>query len=715
MTDSEKDLFDACKTGKRALLQQALQDPQLDINVRNEYGLTPFLQAVCSGHKEIVKILLKNIHVNPTLVTPSGNSALHLAVFNRHAEIAGILLKDSRIDPNLQNQSGETAFFGAVETLKLEIVETLLNDSRVDPNIGIPLFVAIERRGANIVKALLADGRTNPYIKNGNGETLLEYALKNPNKEVREVLLTDPRTAAHVQVSDELPALHLAAKNGEVDELRKLIKSGENPNLPFVSSNFQPVPIHQKGVFIYTPLLKLHSNLGTSEFGRLDPDFGHFGRGITPLHVAVRYGQLPVVKALLEHPDIDANLQTLDGFSPLQVAAQYCKEPSICSALYDSGKAIYHLSVPDRFSPLAIALSNQNEALIPVFQEIEDREEVCAQEGRASTPKPLQASANNSSRNPPLDRNAQNKHEETPLSVAEKNVHPTMAEQFPPFKLEKSQKSSILQFDKSSTLPPSQGDLSCINNNLFFRAVSNGNLSEVTNLIIKNHVDPTVYNDSQETALFVAARNNKVEVVDYLLRNNRVNPNAGNKFGETPLLVAAREGNLEVVRRLLKDKRVNPFLESQFKETALSAANENGYSTVAEELRQANLEKSEKLEESNELKQIYQLILEAIDANQKDTVELFLEEHAFYFKNIKADQLFKIAKEKGPKAVEHFLRECAFTQSVGNKRGKTNLLPQERRASNPEARTDKLTNRPPIHRSPSPPREQQRGIERLPN
>ena len=63
-------MFEACKTGKTEIVKLLLEhynSEESGLNVKGDYGMTPFMMACCHGHKDVVKLLLehsKSIDIN---------------------------------------------------------------------------------------------------------------------------------------------------------------------------------------------------------------------------------------------------------------------------------------------------------------------------------------------------------------------------------------------------------------------------------------------------------------------------------------------------------------------------------------------------------------------------------------------------------------------------------------------------------------------------
>ena len=84
-------LFDAAKTGNVTDAKKAIAD-DLDVNARDDEGMTPLLYAVWEGHREIVELLLAN-GADTSAKNPDGQTPLDLAIEYDDTEIIDLLRK----------------------------------------------------------------------------------------------------------------------------------------------------------------------------------------------------------------------------------------------------------------------------------------------------------------------------------------------------------------------------------------------------------------------------------------------------------------------------------------------------------------------------------------------------------------------------------------------------------------------------------------------
>ena len=153
---SEQDLVSAAKEGRVSEVEKILRRPQSP-NVTDEYGETPLGHAVCAGHLEVVRVLLKaRAHTDrPGRMSP----CLHAASELGHLDIVRLLL-EKKSDKNAQDRVGSTALTRAATAGQLEIVRLLVSAradiDKFDRLNGTALKYAASKGHAQIVRFLLS-------------------------------------------------------------------------------------------------------------------------------------------------------------------------------------------------------------------------------------------------------------------------------------------------------------------------------------------------------------------------------------------------------------------------------------------------------------------------------------------------------------------------------------------------------------------------------
>ena len=213
-TDNNKLLIEAVKNGKDykySNIIYRLLEEGVDINAKDEGGITALMWAICKGNIEIIKMLLKKgADVNAKDI--NGVSVLAMSLMRpsrwRKKEIVSILLEKGA-DVNAVDNFGLTAVMWAykdLENFDLDLV-SMLRDKGADDSGG-PIMTASSRGDIDAVKMLLDMGM---YIdkKDNKGWTALMYASFNGQSDIVSMLI---EKGADVNTRDNkgFSAFHLA-------------------------------------------------------------------------------------------------------------------------------------------------------------------------------------------------------------------------------------------------------------------------------------------------------------------------------------------------------------------------------------------------------------------------------------------------------------------------------------------------------------------------
>jgi len=148
------------------------------------------------GHANLVKILLKDLRVDPSAM--KNFSIIHAshASGSHNINIVKKLLKDPRVDPGARDNQ---AIISACYAGKKEVVELLLKDHRVDPSVRNNKAIIFASRWGreSVVRLLLNDERVDPAAQKN---LAVRNAAQNCRVDVVKLLLSDPRVDGSVAI-----------------------------------------------------------------------------------------------------------------------------------------------------------------------------------------------------------------------------------------------------------------------------------------------------------------------------------------------------------------------------------------------------------------------------------------------------------------------------------------------------------------------------------
>jgi len=245
------------------------------------------------------------------------------AVQNRNLPVAEWLLSEGA-DITARTNSFDSALQLAAQVGELEMVKLLLRH-RADPNLPpagkTPLHEAVLVGHLEVARLLLdAGARPDLYSNIAFGKI----------DAVRELLAADPSLALRPDGASRMP-LDYAAADGQVDVARLLLSNGA-PVVEALRTAIDP-PLHRAIRRGDAPMVKLLLDAGSSP----NTAVGHGGGSSnwTPaLHIAVGEGKAEIVRLLLAHK---ADLGVRDTYSKTALHVAAADQPEIAEMLIRAG------------------------------------------------------------------------------------------------------------------------------------------------------------------------------------------------------------------------------------------------------------------------------------------------------------------------------------------------------------------------------------------
>ena len=176
--------------GKDELL--VIETKRVDVNAKNQYGVTTLINASYQGRKEQVEwLIVEGADLNAR--DNQGDTALMNAAIKGHREIVALLL-DNGADVHAKDNAGNTALIEASKYGRESTSEVLsllvehgagVNEKN---NYGETALMNAARWGLKENVAFLIDEGADVNAKTKSGETALEFAEYSLHKDVFELL-----------------------------------------------------------------------------------------------------------------------------------------------------------------------------------------------------------------------------------------------------------------------------------------------------------------------------------------------------------------------------------------------------------------------------------------------------------------------------------------------------------------------------------------------
>ena len=89
--------------GHEAVVQLLLNTNQIDVNVKNTYGMTPIWEAFYGNHEAVVRQLLHTRQVDVNVKGLCGDTLLLFAIRKGHEALVRLVLNTSQVDVNVKD------------------------------------------------------------------------------------------------------------------------------------------------------------------------------------------------------------------------------------------------------------------------------------------------------------------------------------------------------------------------------------------------------------------------------------------------------------------------------------------------------------------------------------------------------------------------------------------------------------------------------------
>ncbi|CAH8655158.1 unnamed protein product [Schistosoma rodhaini] len=288
------------------------------VNAKARDEQTPLHVACLTGTPELIAVLL-SCKANPNLPARDGYTALHIACKEGRHDLLGQLL-EAGADLNARTKKGFTALHLAAKRGHVKVAKQLIQAqpksvNAIGQNDLTPLHIATHYNRLPVVQLLL-DNNAQVDCRAGNGYTSLHMAAKQNHLDIATLLLaheSDQIQIANSSSRSGFTPLHLAAQEGHTDMVSLLLQHGADPNH---QSKNGLAPLHLAAQEDHVSVAQILKSAGA----KISP---LTRAGYSPLHTACHFGQINMVRYLLDLPDApDINQRTQMGFTPLHLATQ---------------------------------------------------------------------------------------------------------------------------------------------------------------------------------------------------------------------------------------------------------------------------------------------------------------------------------------------------------------------------------------------------------
>ncbi|XP_077297006.1 uncharacterized protein LOC143918811 [Arctopsyche grandis] len=343
-------------------VMQLLLDKEGDVDVCDESGDTPLFRAAKCGRFEAIKRLLNN-GANSKFVSKSGRNLLLAAAYRCDVDTIKFIIQLG-FDLTAVDEIGNSMLHIAVRGENEPIIKFLVA-AGIDPNITNKVgWTALHDIADNqkhiskeIIKLLIHLGASPNPVDQIN-RTPLHLASNINNYKAVTVLIEE---CAEINVRDKFgqSALHLAAAKFHLQIITFLLQNGAEVNM--VDGKSRPPLYHlsRRGKMDAVKLLLQNG----ADSRKLD------GAGHSLLHLAILHLRYRAVDYIIRGVDnIDVNAQTIDGKTPLHLAAKCGRATIVCLLIHQGADT----SATDKYgnSPLDYAMKFNRAAVTNILLKV---------------------------------------------------------------------------------------------------------------------------------------------------------------------------------------------------------------------------------------------------------------------------------------------------------------------------------------------------------
>lgn len=271
-----------------------------------------FLEAVKKGNKSVVKTFIKKGGINLDKRDEKGLTPLYFSALNGARDIVNILIEGGA-DATLASNDSLEPIHAAAKTGRKDIIKLLIENGAyvdsTDRDGKTSVMYAIENGKQDAAKFLLSLDADKFSVDN-NGRTLLDYATKAGLRDLVLSLIDKDSLAARDDYGNT--PLHRACQSQQIEMVRTLLQSND-------------IQVDAENDCGKTPLMSaiISGNLAIAELLiRAGADVNiDYNDGISMLHLAAYSNNYYIGKLLIEN-GVDVNIKASNGSTPLILAAQ---------------------------------------------------------------------------------------------------------------------------------------------------------------------------------------------------------------------------------------------------------------------------------------------------------------------------------------------------------------------------------------------------------
>ena len=314
-------LIDAAKNGNLVAVVECVKIG-VNVNRKDDSGMTALLHTSCSGHLEVAKYLIETCHADMEAKGDDGRTALHYASRCGQLEVVKYLIETCEVDAKATTNNGSTALHSASYKGLLEVVKYLIETCKFEQEAKnkhgwTALHQASCSGHLEVVKYLIETSNVDMEARDHVGSTALHFACDNGHLEVVKYLIERCNVDKELKDNNGWTALHHASCIGRLEVVQYLI---ETCDLSVFNKDYDGLTAFHHASYkghlkVVKYLLETYDAVAEAKDDC----------GMTALHYASRCGHLEVVKYLIETCNLDMEAKNDIGQTAYDCAVKYKK------------------------------------------------------------------------------------------------------------------------------------------------------------------------------------------------------------------------------------------------------------------------------------------------------------------------------------------------------------------------------------------------------
>ena len=318
--------------GKLELMKHLIEEEQLYPTVPGPKKVTPLIVAAGSGNLSIVKYLIEEQHIDPSADRDEdGYLAIHRAcqksklsvvkyVFEKTKEVSLMKITDIFSDFTKDDTAllHIAALSGNIDTVKYFTEECKCDTNLLNEAGRTALFHACQNGNLEVVKYLVEVDHCQCSITDSTLNTPLHLAAQHDNLPVVQYLLEEKKIDANPKNDKHNTPLLEASYAGQLNTVKYLLENGYSCNPKAYGSNGYNC-LHAACYFGHVDMVQY-----LIEECQMDPSAStskaHFYSKTNSLHIASQYGHEPLVDYLLDKRKMDPSRPDGNGNTALHLA-----------------------------------------------------------------------------------------------------------------------------------------------------------------------------------------------------------------------------------------------------------------------------------------------------------------------------------------------------------------------------------------------------------